>query len=41
MVYPNFLHQFKALESCIFVELETVKCKKDDIVRQTEGGIES
>lgn len=38
-IYPGVLHQFAAITDCVFLEYENGKCDKDDIFRESEGGI--
>ena len=36
---PNYHHSLEALDHTVFVEIDVVKCYKDDIFRKDEGGI--
>lgn len=39
-IFPGVLHQFHAHTDCVFIEYENAKFSRDDIFRESEGGVE-
>ena len=38
-IQPGYYHSITALENTVFIEIDHVKCQKEDIIRTDEGGI--